>query len=60
MNKIVTDMKDKILWSQWTFDFSSGLPTLMFLTYVGSEVPWEGWFSNENLLSVICYMWEFP
>lgn len=56
------DMEDKILWSKWSFDFSSSLPILIFLTYVGSEAPWlgEGWFSNENLLSVICQMWEFP
>ncbi|KAI1239102.1 hypothetical protein IHE44_0012211 [Lamprotornis superbus] len=61
VNKIVMDTEDKILWSQWSFDFSSGLPTLMFLTYVGSQVPWlgKGWFSNENLLSVICQMWKF-
>lgn len=50
MNKIVMDMEDKICWSKWSFDFSSCLPTQMFLTYVGSEAPWleEGWFSSEN------------
>lgn len=42
MNKIVMDMEEKILWSKSSFDFSSGLPTLIFLTYVGSEVPWLG------------------
>lgn len=68
LHELVMDVEDKILWLKLSFGFSSGLPILLFLTCIGSEVPWlgEGWFSNENLLSVIgqmweiCQMWEFP